>query len=288
MDAHRTRVAPEYFSGPAPLTRTVSLLIVGAGHVFRIEEPIDALIQAEHPDVVALELDPNRYQGLLQRAAGTYDVEAAQKSAPAMYRRLAKFQEDLASSLGTNVGGEMLAAARAAQRVGSRVVLVDMNAQDLVGRLWAEMSLWERTRIFFASIAARIPWKRGRSVEQEVARYQANPTKYLDELGKSYPTLKRVLIDERNQHMAAQLRGLVQQGQRVVAVVGDGHVDGLNVLLSDLKPRAVRLAELRATKGARIQWKFGPNRDSVSFSFQQQSLEGTVEFAGRGSTPKLG
>lgn len=247
-------------------------MIVGAGHVFRLEEPIRHLLVGERPDVVALELDRPRYEGLLQRAAGTFDSEAAHKNAPRVYRNLARFQEDLAKQFGTDVGGEMLAAAKAARDIGSKIALIDRNAEQVVRQLLKEMGWLEKARLFGASILARFRFRGGSTVEEEVARYQADPAAYLKKLQKSYPSLKRILLDERNEHMAKQLRLLLRTHPKVVAVVGDGHVDGLVGLLADLKPRAIRLSELRAHRPG--EWKVSAAGDKVTFSFDQRSLEG--------------
>lgn len=253
----------------------MSLLLVGAGHVFRLEAPITDLIQRERPDVVALELDPGRYQALLQRAAGHYDSKEAEKNLPRTYRRLARFQEDIAQGMGTEVGSEMLAAARAAQSIGGKVALIDRNAEESVRRLLSEMAFTEKVKLLFSGIFARFRFRKSSGVESEIARYQAAPGNYLDELGASYPTLKRVLLDERNEHMAKRLRALLTQYPSIVAVVGDGHVQGLSTLLADLRPRIVRLQELRDWKSA-VQWKLGEKGDAVTFSFDQKAPEGDL------------
>lgn len=248
-----------------------SILLVGAGHVFRIEDPIRAIIQGERPSVVALELDPARFQGLLERAKGTYDAKEASRGAPRVYRRLARFQEELAASLGTAVGNEMLAAAQAAAEAGSRLALIDRDAQDLVGSLWREMRWRERMKLAFSTLWARFPGRRGGSLEKELAHYQKDPEAYLEDLGKSYPTLKRVLLDERNEHMAKELRRLASTHGSVVAILGDGHVDGIKRLLGDLGPRVVRLNELRASRPppGGVQWHYDAHRRGVGFSFKQ-------------------
>jgi pheromone shutdown protein TraB len=263
---------------PQPPRPALSLLLVGAGHVFRLEDPIRALIHRERPDVVALELDPARYRALLERAAGR-PLPAPGPGTPRVYRRLAKFQEDIASGLGTQVGGEMLAAARAAQEVGSRIALIDRSAEESVRRLWAEMSFGERMRLLFSSLFARFRFRKSATVEQEIARYQTNPDAYIQELAKEYPTLKRVLLDERNTHMADRLRRLLQTHPRIVAIVGDGHVDGLVRLLDDVAPRVVRLGELQKGVEGPLRWRVGASGDRVTFSFDQHAPEGTLRRA---------
>jgi len=61
-------------------------------------------------------------------------------------------------------------------------------------------------------------------------------TKSMEELGKAFPTLKRVIIEERDEFMVAKLRQTAeilrrssgQDGEKViVAVVGAGHCPGM-------------------------------------------------------------
>jgi pheromone shutdown-related protein TraB len=47
----------------------------------------------------------------------------------------------------------------------------------------------------------------------------------LSEIGKSMPAIKRILIDERDQYLAHKIR--TAPGQKIVAVVGAGHVPGI-------------------------------------------------------------
>ena len=49
--------------------------------------------------------------------------------------------------------------------------------------------------------------------------FQENDERYLEEFGRRFPSLKRVLIDERNQHMSQAIRQLASGGKGVVAQV---------------------------------------------------------------------
>jgi pheromone shutdown protein TraB len=86
-------------------------------------------------------------------------------------------------------------------------------------------------------------------VNKTQADYSKDQAAYIENMRKKYPTLVRVLIDERNEHMAKEISKVCSAHRNVVAVVGDGHVDGLLKLLpSDLEVRAVRLAEIMDDK----------------------------------------
>lgn len=48
---------------------------------------------------------------------------------------------------------------------------------------------------------------------------------FLSEIGKSFPEIRRILIDERDQYLAHMIRSA--PGKKIVAVVGAGHVPGI-------------------------------------------------------------
>ena len=84
-------------------------------------------------------------------------------------------------------------------------------------------------------------------MEQEIGKIEKNFDKYLEEIGKRFPTIKRVLIDERNQYMAQQLATANEKYERVLAVVGDGHIPGISEILTkkELEFDTIRLTEIR-------------------------------------------
>jgi pheromone shutdown protein TraB len=73
--------------------------------------------------------------------------------------------------------------------------------------------------------------------EEELRRIRQKDvlSELMAELGNVMPALKRVLIDERDAYLAQKMRET--EGERVVAVVGAGHVEGmLDALREDRGP----------------------------------------------------
>lgn len=230
----------------AHLGGAVQLTLVGTGHVFAIGHLVEGLIDTRRPDIVCVELDPTRLRGLQERkrlnemeAAGDPRVEdikrqqaEAVKRLPLAYRMLAKMQDDIATGEGVQAGSEMLAAVEAANRRGIPAACIDVDAQALVRRAWREMGLFERVRFLWSLWRG----KGGGTMEKELEQYQDDPVAYLAMVGNDFPTLKRVLIDERDAHMASGILRIHEQKDqvpnagdplRVLAVVGDGHVAGM-------------------------------------------------------------
>lgn len=214
------------------------ITLVGVGHVFAISDSVKEIIRSRRPEVVCLELDPARYQSLMHRDEP--------RSIPLQYRLLAYFQTRMAEKFETQVGDEMVAAVEAAGEVGAKVALIDMDAARVFGQLWRKMSLREKLSLFGGAFVGLFVSKE--KVEEEMTRYEGNEAQYLDTLGKGFPTIKEVLIDDRNKHMAAMLRSLASQNASVLAVVGDGHVSGLLEQLKPLDAEAIRLKDLRGGK----------------------------------------
>jgi len=212
------------------------ILILGVGHVFDIAAQVRKAVEDERPDAVCVELDPQRYRALRE------PPRERPADVPLPYRLLAAFQRRMARSYGGEVGAEMLAAADAAADVGAEVLLIDTDAAKMFRRLWTEMPPGEKLRLGLSAVTSLFISRR--RVEKELENFQHNEEYYLDEMGGQFPTLKRLLIDERNQVMAKRIDAAASRLPIVLAVVGDGHVEEIVRLLRRDDVRVVRLREL--------------------------------------------
>ncbi len=223
------------------LPRWPSLMItlIGVGHVFAIADNVKKLILARRPDIVCLELDAARFSALMQKRAGAAD----RRTVPLQYRLLAYFQKRMAEQYGTEVGDEMLAGADAAQELGSKLGLIDMDASMVFARLWKNMSFRERLTLFTGAFAGLFVSKK--RVEQELQKFENQEDQYIELLSQGFPTLKEVLIDDRNKFMAERISALKSDFSTIVAVVGDGHIPGLVKLLGQSDLEVIRLKDVR-------------------------------------------
>jgi len=239
------------------------ITLVGVGHVFDIGRAVRKVIREAAPQAVCLELDDERLTGLLtkRRTAGV----------SAGYRALGDFQAKMASKYGTTVGSEMLAAYETAIELGATVYCIDMKASEFFQRAFGAMTFREKISLLSSSVFARFMGKK--RIERELEAFEENDAQYLEEFGRKYPSVKRVLIDERNLFMCNAIRTLHSKGVSLVAVVGDGHIDGMSKLLADLSPKVIRLKELRELEmeGASEQdARGGSGNSQVTYSFVQK------------------
>lgn len=211
------------------------ITLLGVGHVFDIGPSIRTAIQRRSPKVVALELDPARFAYLMNRTPRARRLS--------VFGLIAEFQARMAEQYGVQVGDEMVAAAKAAQEVGCPVALIDQDSRVTLTRAWQAMSFSERVRLVVFLLSGLLASRK--RVEAELDRFYQDERGVLEQFAKELPTVKRVLIDERDAQMAHAIRSLHESKGDVVAVVGDGHVEGLSGLLQGVPFEVVRLRELQ-------------------------------------------
>lgn len=222
------------------------MLLLGTAHVVPLRAGIQHHLFDFRPRVVALELDRPRLEGLL--------APPGEREKPGVgYGFVAKFQERVAADLGGTVGDEMLAAREAALLLGVHLALVDLPAQQTVKRLVSEMGWMERLRLMSSVVVSLLPGKR---YEKDLQRALSGDPDFVDEVTRQYPTVKRVLIDERDEHMAGAIARAAERHRRVAAVLGDAHVPGVEKRLAGRVDavRTVRLAELAKGVPSQSTW----------------------------------
>ena len=224
------------------------ITLIGTGHVFNISEPLLNIFQKNQPEIICVELDKQRYNALMLKKNNPEAYSKMERNVPIIYKILSRFQDGMAKQYGVTAGEEMVTAINYAQTHQLPVAFIDMNAQSLFTRMLKQMTFREKLRLMFSGFAGFFVSKK--KVEKELDKIQGKFDKYMDEIGKKFPTIKRVLIDERNNFMVQQLKTASEQYEKVVAVMGDGHIPGISKLLAakNFEFETVRLSEIRNKK----------------------------------------
>ena len=225
-------------------TRDAPVLLLGSAHVVDLSEPLRRVLTERPLDGIAVELDPERAEALMSpqgpgRGSG---------SAPLFARLWGIVQRRLGSQIGAGVpGAEMKVAIGVGRERRLPVFLIDDPIRVTLTNLVRSMPFKERvTLLVSAAIGLFLP---SRVVEREMDRYAESPDDYTAELRRASPTTAKVLLDDRNEHMADRLATLRQQGfGRLAAVVGDAHLDGLRSALGrrGVPSEVVRFSQLKA------------------------------------------
>lgn len=233
--------------------------LLGTAHVSRASaEAVDAMLAETDYDLVAVELCDSRYEALTNPdrlleldmfriiREGRGGVMLAQLA-------LGGYQRRLAEQFGIEPGAEMRAAIDTARAQDKPVALIDRDVGITLKRASRSLGWWQRwvllNGLFFGLFT------REKLTEEDIERLKEGDmlTGAFTEFAAEAPALFKALIAERDTFMAAELRRRAAPGQRVLAVVGAGHLDGIARELAedDNDPEAVRRELNRIPPGAR-------------------------------------
>jgi len=132
--------------------------------------------------------------------------------------------------VGALPGGEFKAAYEAAvklRQAGHSItfLLGDRPSDITIKRMWLSLSLWNRILLLLDLFITSIY---GISAEEIEACLNEDMMMALaTQLEKRYPTVKTVLVDERDQYLAYKLYEVMKTSTKTVAVVGYGHLKGI-------------------------------------------------------------
>jgi pheromone shutdown-related protein TraB len=232
--------------------------LVGTAHVSQksIDEVRSAIEEFE-PDVVAVELDPPRYAALKKKGESPSVSEVLKGgnfSQLLVQWLLAFLQRRIGMDTGVEPGAEMLAAIEEAEAHGIPVALADRDIRITLTRFWRTMTLWEKVKMFSALVAS-VAGVGGDEIDVDALTEQDVVTAALVEFRKFAPHGAQALIDERDAYLAHQLHALGHRHEKVLGVVGAGHVQGIVRYLEapdTLPPIADLVAEPKTLPWARI------------------------------------
>ncbi len=207
------------------------IILVGTAHISQesVDEVIHTIDELD-PDTVCVELDEQRYQALINKTGWeSLNLKEVIKKKQMLFLltnlALSSYQKRMGLNTGVQPGAELAAAAQTAEDKGKRVVLVDRNIRTTLLRCWRKAGFWNKMKVL-ASLFASLFEKQDLS-EEELTKLRQNDTlsSMLEEMGKILPSVKRILVDERDIYMAHHIRNA--PGTTIVAVVGAAHMPGI-------------------------------------------------------------
>ncbi len=207
------------------------IFLVGTAHVSEESARLVAdVIDREKPDTVCVELCASRYQSIRQKDQwqnmDIVKVIREKKSFLLLSNLLlASLQKRIAKKLNIRPGQEMIQAIESAEAVGAAIHLADRDIRITLSRTWRLMRLRDKIKLL-AQLIFSIGQVDDISAEDVEKMKQEDVLEtILADVGKSLPIVKAILIDERDRYLAHKIRHA--PGEKIVAVVGAGHVPGI-------------------------------------------------------------
>jgi len=233
------------------------IILIGTAHISKVSAIlVDEVIRNESPDCVCLELDEKRFSSL--KNAKKWEnlnlkevIKNQQLSTLLLNVALASYQKKLAKKLDIQPGNEFLIATNTAEELNIPIELCDRDIRITLRRTWKSLSLLEKLKLIFSGDDSG-------DIEKEIdedllaeLRKTDVISKMIKSLGESVPSLKRVLIDERDYYLAEKIR--LSKGNKVVAVVGAGHMSGIIEYLETDKK--IDLSKIEKIPPVSFGWK---------------------------------
>lgn len=224
------------------------IILVGTAHVSQASvDMVRDVIASEMPDTVCVELDAQRHKALRnpQHWETLNLIEVIrQGQAPFLCANLAlaAYQKRMGLHTGVRPGAELAAAAEEAEQRNLTVRLVDREIRTTLLRAWRRAGFWKKMSLLATLLAGLFEKQTIDEKELERLRESDTLTALLDELAQVLPTVKTILVDERDLYMANEIRH--SPGERIVAVVGAAHLPGISARLAAPSPPPEVIAEL--------------------------------------------
>ena len=212
--------------------------IIGTAHVSKesIEEVREAIINHQ-PDVVAVELDLNRYQNMMAEKNGQEKqnvnikdlIKGDKLSIFLVSMFLSYLQRKIGDDLGVKPGSEMLVAIETAEEIGAKVALIDRDISITLKRALNKMSFFEKAKFVYGIIASVFSKEEIEDVES--IKDGDTLTEIMEYFKEMSPQAYDVLVTERDVYMAHQLQSINEEN--VVVVIGAGHKKGIEAYMDN-------------------------------------------------------
>ena len=228
------------------------ITLVGTAHVSQKSvDLVEEKIRTGEYDRIAIELCPPRFHNLVQKSMwknlDIYQVLRQGKGSLLLINlALSAYQKRLADKIGVEPGQEMIKAIELATEYNLPLEVIDRDITTTLQRMYSGVSLWQKIKLFSSLVASIF-------VGEEVTEQQIEDLKegdmlhsLVEEFGEVLPSVKKVLIDERDQFMVGKLIEMTQspeQPKNILAMVGAGHLVGM-LPAFDHPPTAETLEEL--------------------------------------------
>lgn len=222
------------------LVNNANITILGTAHVSKASaEAVRELIESNQFDTIAIELCESRYKSIVNPDAladmDLFEVIKSKKaSMVAASLALGAYQQRLAEQFGVQPGEEMRVAIELAQEKGLQLELIDRDVGITLKRLYRNIPWWRKLYVISGLIASVLTNEKVTEDEIEKLKSGDMLESTFSQFADSANDLFSPLISERDQFMSAKLDLLASNspGNKVLAVVGAGHLAGIKKILT--------------------------------------------------------
>ncbi len=219
------------------------IILVGTAHISQESvNEVRKIIEERHPDHVCVEIDETRYKTMTEgQNWENMKIDKVLKERKGFLLLanlvLSSFQKKMGKNLGVIPGEDMKEAVEAAKEAGIPFSFADREVQITLKRAWSKSSLWNKNKMLAAMISSIFTKEKLSEEDIEKLKEKSALQDMMEELASYLPSVKEVLIDERDRFLATNI--YKAPGKKIVAVIGAGHADGVIKWLEKLDEGSV-------------------------------------------------
>ena len=215
------------------------IILIGTAHISKVsKELVRETIENEKPDTICVELDEGRAKSIQDpdrwKNTDLRDVIKKKQLATLIANLvLGSYQKRMGAQTGVKPGSELKEAVDVANSKNIPLVLADRDIKITLRRTWA-CTPWYRKFSLLGGLFASI-FDKTEISEEELQKIKEKDAlnSMMQEFGKTFPEVKQVLIDERDQFLASKIKNA--PGNKIVAVIGAGHLRGIASIIEEDK-----------------------------------------------------
>jgi pheromone shutdown-related protein TraB len=213
-----------------------TITLVGTAHVSQKSvDLVEEKIRTGEYDRIAIELCPPRFHNLVQKSMwknlDIYQVLRQGKGSLLLINlALSAYQKRLADKIGVEPGQEMIRAIELSGEYNLPLEVIDRDITTTLQRMYQGVSFWQKFKLFGSLITSIF-------IGEEITEQQIEDLKegdmlhsLVEEFGEVLPSVKKVLIDERDLFMVGKLIEMTKSPDKpknILAMVGAGHLIGM-------------------------------------------------------------
>lgn len=217
------------------------IIFVSTSHVARESlEKVRKAVEKETPDCIAIELDVLRFRSMESEKKETLSsIKILGLPTFVIYWVLQKFQEYFGKKTGILPGSEMTEAVRLAKEKRIPFAFIDQRIDVTFYRIQS-IPISEKLKLLWILLLALL----GMAVpsaekhKQKIDLNRVPEQKIIEEamqfLETELPNFYRILVIERNEVMAKNLKELDKRFGKIVCVLGAGHEKGMREILKKI------------------------------------------------------
>jgi pheromone shutdown-related protein TraB len=218
--------------------RNKEVILIGTAHVSsESADEVERVIREEQPDHVCVEIDEGRFAAMKKKQSWeSMNIGQVMKQGKAFLLLvnlvLTSFQRRMGMDLGIAPGEEMKRAVSVCEDEGVAFSFADREIQTTLRRAWAKSGFWGKNKLIAALLSSAFTNEKLSEEEIERLKEKSALEDMMQELSAYLPSVKQVLIDERDRYLATRI--FQAPGERNVAVIGAGHGPGIIRILHEL------------------------------------------------------